>query len=155
MLTPEQLAKPDTEHAHQTALFQWAALNTSNAPELAFMFAIPNGGERNAIVAARMVAEGARSGVLDVFLPVPRPTQFEVPTSVRYHGLFIEMKKPSERLKRGPNGPGPWDYGGVSDNQKRYLDFLTQQGYKCVVCYSWLEAADAIKRYLTGKGLTE
>lgn len=159
MITPESLAKSGTENAHQTALFQWAAMNQGNAPELRWLFAIPNGAtfgddaKSRAIRGGRMKAEGLRDGVVDVMLPVSRPHNFNIPTSWVYHGLFIEMKKPDVRLKRGPNGPGPWDFGGVSDNQKEFLDFAVAQGYKCVVCYSWYEAANEIKIYLTGSGL--
>lgn len=152
-LDPATYAK-DSEHSHQVALFIWAAQNLVNEPGLKWLHSIPNGGERNAIVASRIKAEGARSGVVDVFLPMPRPTQFGVPTSQWFHGLYIEMKKPGAKLKRGPNGPGPWDYGGVSDDQKEFLDFATGQGYKCVVCYAWNEAAMAIVKYLTGKDVT-
>ena len=35
-----------TEHDIQSALFSWAQLQTSCYPELALMFAIPNGGKR-------------------------------------------------------------------------------------------------------------
>lgn len=157
MITPESLAKSGKENAHQTALFQWAALNQRNAPELRWLFAIPNGAtygddaRSRAIRGGRMKAEGLRDGVVDIMLPVSRPHNFGVPTSWVYHGLFIEMKRPAERLKRDPTGP--WDTGGVSDNQKEFMDFATAQGYKCVVCYSWLEAANEIKLYLTGSGL--
>lgn len=155
-MTPEQLAKSGTEHAHQRALFAWAALNVGNDPRLALMFAIPNGGARDKITAGKLKAEGVKAGVPDIFLPVPGvrwvPPDIGVPI---YHGLFIELKKPAVKLKRGPNGPGPWDHGGVSDEQKAHLDALTAQGYKCVVCYSWYEAANQIKLYLTGKGLDE
>lgn len=141
MITPEQLAKAGDEHGEQTALFQWAALNFKHAPELRMMFAIPNGGERNKIVASRLVAEGVRTGVPDVFLAVPR---------AGYCGLFIEMKRPAERLKRAPMHK--WDTGGVKDMQIDWLDRLTAQFYKCVVCYTWLEASHEIKLYLTGTG---
>lgn len=150
-LTPEALAKSGTEHGEQVALMQWCALNRKHAPELDLLFAVPNGGERNIIVAGRLKAEGVKTGVPDLFLPVPKPTQFQVPTSVWYHGLFIEMKKPAARLKRAP--AHVWDTGGVSDQQVGWLNTLTAQGYKCVVCYSWLEAANQIKLYLTGTGL--
>jgi len=110
---------------------------------------------------ANLKAEGVKPGVVDVFLPVPSP-QWKLDPYVLgelhlarnwYHGLFIEMKAPAEKLKKGPNGPGPWDYGGVKPEQKDFLDAMVEQGYKCVVCYSWLEAANQIKLYLTGSGL--
>jgi hypothetical protein len=76
-----------------------------------------------------------------------------VPTSVYYHGLFIEMKKPGERLKRAAETK--WDTGGVKPDQQKWLTLLELQGYRCRVCYHWQEAANEIKLYLTGTGLPE
>jgi hypothetical protein len=162
-MKPEQLAG-ESEHSHQVALFAWAALNVGNDPRLSLMFAIPNGGGRGndrrtaMIRGAALKAEGVKPGVVDIFLPVPAPTDhrdkaYHYLAQHWYHGLFIEMKKPAAKLKRGPNGPGPWDYGGVDPDQKVFLDAMVEQGYKCVVCYSWIEAANQIKLYLTGSGL--
>ena len=75
------------------------------------MIAIPNGGQRNAIVAAKLKAEGVVAGVPDLLFAYP---------SGEWHGLFLEMK----------NGRA----GVVSENQKRMMMLLTQHGYKCVVC---------------------
>lgn len=147
-MTPEQLAG-ESEHSQQVALFAWAALNFRHDERLRLLFAVPNGGERNKIVASRMKAEGVRAGVPDLFLPVPAPVWGFDPNE--YHGLFIEMKKPAARLKRAPKHK--WDTGGVSEEQVVWLNMLEQQGYKVVVCYSWYEAANEIKFYLTGKGL--
>ena len=84
-MTPQQLAKPGTEHAHQVALFCWAASMLAIHPELRWMYAIPNGGDRNPIVAARLKAEGVKSGVSDICIPVAKHG---------YHGFYIELKKP-------------------------------------------------------------
>ena len=89
------------------------------------LFAIPNGGERNIVVAARLKAEGVRSGVPDLFLACDHNG---------YNGLFIEMKK-----VKG---------GRVSDNQKCYIDILKTRGYAVVVCHGWSEARSAIESYL-------
>lgn len=126
-------AAADTEHAHQVALCQWAALEGRHDNRLRMLFAIPNGGERNRVVAARLKAEGVRAGVPDLFLPVPN--------RFGYHGLFIEMKKPALRPKRG-------GAGGVSVLQRQWMDALENQGYACVVCYSWDEARNEIRKYL-------
>lgn len=126
MLSPETIAKAGTEHAHQSALFCWAALPATQRlwPCLKLMFAVPNGGERNKIVAAKMKAEGVKAGVLDIFLPVP---------SKGFHGLFIEMK-----VGRNKPTPGQVDFAcAVSD-----LD------YCCVLCYSWEGAREQILKYL-------
>ncbi len=125
-LTPEYIAKTGSESAHQKALFCWAALPDQQRayPELSLMFAIPNGGERNKIVAGNLKAEGVKAGVLDIFLPVSRGG---------FHGLFIEMKvKPNKPTKE----------------QQDFQTAVEIQGYATLVCYSWVEAALGIERYL-------
>ena len=131
VITPEQLAAPGTEHAHQTALFAWAALNVGRFPELALLFAIPNGGERNKIVAARLKAEGAKAGMLDMMLPVARQGM---------HGLFIELKRPSSVGKRK---------GLTSDKQDFWIDELHKQGYGACSCIGWEDARDILVLYLS------
>lgn len=126
-LTPEAYAAAGDEHAHQTALFMWAATAGMQCPLLRLMFAIPNGGERNPIVAARLKAEGVKSGVPDVMLPVPRR---------EFAGLFIEMKK----LK----GAG----SRVDPNQTEWHENLTQQFYHVRVCWGWEQARDCLCWYL-------
>lgn len=121
---PAQIAKVPTEHAQQVALFAWAALQFSQYPELKLMFAIPNGGERNKIVAAHLKAEGVKSGVPDIFLPVPRGT---------YHGLFIELKKVG---------------GSAQASQKDFIAALQRNGYGACVCVGYEAAKDTILSYL-------
>ena len=122
MITPEQIAKAGTEHSHQVALFVWA--QQSGIPELKWLFAIPNGGPRTAIAGAKLKAEGVKPGVPDLFLPVPRGSKF---------GLWIELKKPK---------------GIVSNEQHKWLEFLSIRGYATRVCFGWQEARDALKEYL-------
>lgn len=128
MITPDQLAKSGTEHGHQAALFAWAAI--SGIAELKWLHAIPNGGERNIIVAANMKAEGARSGVFDVFLPI---------TAGPYAGLYIEMKKPGREREKN---------GGLSSDQVEFRDWGLAHHYSMAVCYSWGQARDTLKDYL-------
>lgn len=73
-----------TEHDEQVKLFRWAELASARYPELAEMFAVPNGGHRHKAVAGKLRAEGVKRGVEDVMLLVPRG---------KYHGLLIEMKR--------------------------------------------------------------
>lgn len=125
MITPEQLAKPGTEHAHQAALFCWASMKYETYPELRLMFAIPNGGLRDKITAARLKATGVKAGVPDIFLPVA--------IFGRYHGLFIEMKA---------------DKGTLSVAQSKWCFDLRDAGYEVVFCYGWEQARDTIIEYL-------
>lgn len=127
-MTPADLAKAGTEHAHQVATFAWMALNFNRWPELRLAFAIPNGGERNKIVAAHLKAEGVRRHVPDIFLPVARAGR---------HGLFIELKKP------GVN----W----VEEGQDKFIEALQQQGFGACVCVGWIEATQTIEKYLDWK----
>ena len=134
MLTPEQLAAPGSEHAHQTAFF--ACLNSELVPRwpvLRFTHAVPNGGDRDLIVAGRLKAEGVKGGVWDVFAPVAIGA---------WHGLYIEFKKPTRRKAHR---------GGLSDEQWAYGLHVHSQGYATFVAYTWIEARDALIRYVTGQ----
>lgn len=116
-----------TEHEHQVTLFSWAALEQHRFPELEFMFAVPNGGKRDPRVAAKLKLEGVRRGVPDVWLPVPRGG---------YHGLVFEMKSGDNK---------------ETAEQKKYLRFLSQQGYLTATCYTWEDAKVLVENYLEGK----
>lgn len=118
------------EHAHQVALFAWATSCEFKA-ELRWLHAIPNGGDRDKRTAGQMVAEGVKSGVWDVFLPLPRGN---------YRGLYVEMKRPGR--EKEPNG-------GLSDQQVEFGEFAHSQGYRCVVCHGWRPAVTQITRYLS------
>lgn len=160
-MTPAQIAKSDTEHAHQAAVFAWCAIaklhgfNVANQwaengqlireyypkpiPELHWYHAIPNGGTRGddaktrAIRGGALKAEGVRAGVSDTFLPVRRG---------EFNGLYIEMKKPSEKPVKATSK------GGVSDEQRSFGEFVVSQGFGFVVCYSWKEAVENLIAYL-------
>lgn len=164
-MNPEQLAKSGTEHGEQAALFCWAAKAASRGfaaawdmeayasfdraealygsenavPELEWFHAVPNGGSRGdtarsaKIQGGIMKAEGVKPGVADTFLPVRRG---------QWPGLYIEMKKGTERKKKD---------GGMSDKQVEFRDFVQAQGYGFVTCYSWREAATILQQYLETK----
>lgn len=98
-------------------------------PDLNWLFAIPNGAwTKNIQTAIKLKREGLKSGVPDLFLPVPiqKIDRF-------YPGLFIEMK--SEK-------------GKTSDNQDDWIAYLLHKGYKVAICKSWPEAARALLSYL-------
>lgn len=145
MITPEQLAKPNTEHAHQAALFCWAAMTAANliqVPQslcnvLQNLFAIPNGDQRGdgtqrgaQIAGGRLKAEGQKNGVPDIMLAW---------SVAHWHGLFIEMKHERTRNNK---------FGGLSIEQCEWHERLRVAGYRVVVCYSWIEARDEILKYL-------
>lgn len=115
----------DSEHAEQAALFRWAEFARSRLPELALLYAVPNGGHRHKATAARLKAEGVKRGVPDVCLPVARGGA---------HGLYIEIK--TERGKPTPEQLG-------------WIRALRRQGYAAEVCRGWESARSMIEHYLT------
>ena len=124
MKTPEEYAQSLTEHAQQTALFMWAAFGDVREalPGIHRMFAIPNGGKRELINAMNLKAEGMRSGVPDVFLPVPR---------WGLCGLFMEFKRPKSLGKPA---------GKLSDKQEAWRDDLRAFGYGVGEVWTYQEA---------------
>lgn len=116
------------EHDEQAALVRWAALQRIRYPELALLFAIPNGGDRHEAVAQRLKAEGVRPGVPDLCLPVARGG---------WHGLYIEMKTQRGR----PSRP-----------QRQWLAALLREGYRAEVCRGWEAARVVILDYLMPSG---
>jgi hypothetical protein len=120
-----------SEHDEQRNLFSWAEWQSLVWPELALMFAIPNGGHRHKATAAKMKAEGVKAGVPDIFLPVMVRSKYgELGV---YSGLFIEMKF-------GKNKP--------TKKQREWLEALRGQNYYATVCYSAQEAREVIADYL-------
>lgn len=173
-MTPTSLAKSGTEHGEQTALFAWCAMATNYGfvaandersyksagagkpphaltmygtaqavPELRWFYAIPNGGSRGDTAKSAMIrgsalkAEGVKSGVADTFLPVSR---------CGFGGLYIEMKRPSERPKCDGRG-------GLSDEQVEFSAFVTNQNFAWRCCYTWQEAAHLLELYIKGLGV--
>lgn len=116
--------RDDREHQEQVALFEWAARVQPRIPELALLFAIPNGSARHPVVASKLKAEGVKAGVLDIFLPVARRM---------WHGLWLELKAPGGRM---------------SDEQLEWAEALKAQGYAVDLSYGWQEAARKILAYL-------
>ena len=113
-----------TEHDHQVELIRWCKLSASQYPDLLKIFAVPNGGLRNAIVAKKLKAEGVVAGIPDLILPVAKNG---------YHGLFIELKT---------------EKGKPSPAQKDRIKQLIADGYFAVICYGWAEARVVLKNYL-------
>jgi hypothetical protein len=118
--------KPPTEHAEQVAFIAWCKL--SGYP-YSMIYAVPNGGQRNVIVATKLKAEGVTAGIPDLFLPH---------AAHGYHGLYIEMKRIG---------------GKVTPEQKTRMAELSKEGYSAVVCHGADEARRAILDYVEGVNL--
>lgn len=116
-----------SEHSEQVALMQWAALAECHRPMLGLLHAIPNGGQRHPAIAAKLKREGVKRGVPDLCLPVAR---------CGLHGLYLELKAADGRL---------------SNEQKRWVDMLTAQGYGVAVVYGFDEARAVLEDYLDDK----
>ena len=121
-----------TEHQEQVMLFNWARMQSGKYPELAYMFAVPNGaflggktGQQRAYLAHKLKSEGLKPGVPDIFLPCARGG---------YHGLFIEMKR-----SKG---------GRLSTEQAQWIADLLNQGYAVYKAEGWVKAKEIIESYL-------
>lgn len=114
----------DREHQEQKAFFDWVKLNQKRIPELKHFFAIPNGGARHIAVAAKLKAEGVKSGQPDVELPVPRGG---------FCGLCIEFKA---------------DGGKPSESQIEKITERQLVGWCAVICWDWQAAARVAVGYL-------
>lgn len=117
-----------TESREQKTLFEWAKLMEGRWPELGLLYHIPNEGKRSRTTGARMRAEGLRSGVPDICLPVARGG---------HHGLYIELK----RVKNSR----------VTKEQLEWISALVAQGYVAAVCRGCDEAISLITDYLNGR----
>ena len=96
-----------TEHEEQRDFVRWMRQNHPTVR----IFAIPNGGRRGKVEAARLKLEGVTKGVPDLFIPE--------------WGIWIEMKTKTGRL---------------SMEQKDWLSYLEGCGYHCIVPRGSLEA---------------
>ena len=117
------------------ALIRWRDLHARRYPQLALLFAIPNGGKRNAREGARMKGMGVKAGVSDYLLPVPAGP-FEQPP--QHYGLWLE-------LKQGKGKP--------TVAQAEWLTAMIGQGYAAEVAHGWVNAARKICDYLGIKGI--
>lgn len=110
-----------TEHDLQVQCLRWLRAAYRDV----LCYAIPNGGQRNAIVAAKLKEEGATAGIPDMHIPIPKGD---------YASLYIEMK----------NGKA----GRLSEHQKEMIQRLQAYGNKVVVCRTFDEFKREIEEYL-------
>ena len=108
------------EDALQVSVIRWWQ---HQYPEFAgLLFAVPNGGRRDAREGARFKAQGVTAGVSDLILLVPRP-----------HILLLELK-----IKGGK----------LSDAQKTWLAKAAAQGHTAAVAYDFNAARAAIVNHI-------
>lgn len=94
------------------------------------LFAIPNGGSRNPIEAAKLKRTGTLAGVADLFLMA---ADYNPVTEIGSYGLFIE-------LKVGKNGQ--------TESQKSFQYKALMAGYQYRVCRTFDEFQEIINEYL-------
>jgi hypothetical protein len=116
-----------SEHDIQKAFFQWVNIAKNQYPELNLMYSIPNGGKRNIQTAIKLKAEGVKSGVPDVALPIMRGG---------FIGLFIEFKKPKETL---------------TENQKNFIEKAIKEKNALAVAFSFEQAKAITENFLNGQ----
>lgn len=114
-----------TEYQEQCKIFEWCNLNISTYPQLEFIFSTLNGIRLPIGLAVKAKRNGLKKGVPDIIFPF---------NNKHYNGLYIELK----RVKGGI----------VSNEQKRFLNYLNSQGYLAVICKGADEALSQIKFYL-------
>lgn len=112
----------DAEHRLQCACVRWFRYQYPHHASL--LFAVPNGGRRDAITGARLKAEGVVAGVADLLLFVP---------TKQHHALCIEMKTAT---------------GRQSTAQKEWQRLVEQLGYQYAVIRDFPAFEQLIKDYL-------
>lgn len=122
--------RSNVEHYEQVAVVGWANSMSGSIPELRLLFAIPNAGgysggfKSNVGRAKKLISEGVKSGVPDLFLPV---------ACGNYHGMFIEMKATN---------------GRIDPVQHEWAKALQQQGFYTCFCFGACEAIERIQQYI-------
>ena len=118
-----------SESTEQQALFEWAAIYSTETPELDMLYAIPNQGGAGYGAMRRgmkMKAEGQKKGIPDLCLPVRR---------ANWNALYVEMKD----VKGGRMSPHQLDWAVK----------LTLYENCCILAYGFDAARSAIMEYLT------
>ena len=112
----------DEEHKLQCSMVRWFRFTY---PQYAHcLFAVPNGGRRDAVTGAKMKAEGVLAGVSDLIL---------LKRSEEYGALLIETKVKGNYQ---------------SQSQKEWQQKIEKEGYKYVVCRSLDEFQNQVTNYL-------
>lgn len=135
------MARSYLEDMEQKALIEWASMtrfDRSPDPHRCkisdYLFAIPNGGFRHKIEAARMKGLGVKAGVSDLFFPVPIGS---------YNGCWIEMKKPRSAFKSASEIKR-----AATSDQLSWQKLMRLAGYRAEICYGFEEARQVLSQYI-------
>ncbi len=128
MLSKERKQKKKQKHNDEEHRIQCACVKYFNLkyPKLqGRLFAVPNGGRRDAVTGGKLKDEGVTAGVSDLIL---------LKSNRDYGALLIEMKTP---------------VGRQSDSQKEWQKIICENGeYKYVVCRSLDDFIREVDSYL-------
>ena len=133
---PRKVSAPvPTEHVEAVQLMRLVHLHESQHPALKRLFHVPNGGLRGKASAGKLKAEGVRAGVPDYLLPTDGYARINGTGPFnRYLGLALELKR-----RKG---------GRVSDEQRDWLDWFDDNGWRVAVCNGHEHAWAVICEYL-------
>jgi hypothetical protein len=178
MPTPADLAKSNSEHAHQRAVFAWAnmaahfgfeaawddrsytvagyAKATYNAPVpvLSRLFAIANGGARGDDARSKMIrgaqlkAEGVKKGVPDIMLPAP------ICNEVTKWDKSEAIRYCGLLIEMKRPTTEAQRKGSTSAEQDDWIAYLRTAGYAVSVCFDWQSACRDLQSYIEAGRLT-
>lgn len=121
--TARRKSPRDEEHRVQQACVRW--FNLCYPRLRGRLFAVPNGGRRDAVTGARLKAEGVVAGVSDLIL---------LKSTHQYGALLVEMKTPK---------------GRQSEHQRWWQSVICDKDeYKYVVCRSLDDFIREVTDYL-------
>nr|WP_286009644.1 VRR-NUC domain-containing protein [Salinicola sp. S1-1-2] len=127
----------DWEGQEQTRLMLWLRgefnRGTAVGPAHEHAYAVPNGGSRHGLEAAKMKQQGVRSGVSDLVIPIARGG---------YHGLYLELKATPPRD------------ADLAESQRVWLARMEAAGY-CAKLALGIEQAQAVIREYMAAPATE
>lgn len=116
-----------TEAQECRAFFEWAQTKRLIGE---YLIHIPNEGKRSPQYGKSLRGIGLRPGVPDYFLAIP---------NAKYHGLWLEIKRKTEKGKP------------LRENQKDWLTRLNTMGYYAALVYGCHDAVETVLAYADNK----
>lgn len=128
----------ESEHNIQASFIDWALYQYRHDETFLrpLFFAVPNGaylGGRSPATFAKLKREGFVNGVSDILYLQPRGG---------YSFMALELKTPERKRQKGR---------GLSDDQKIFLDAVSEAGGLPSLCYGTDEAIEAFSLYMSLK----